>query len=271
MALETAQVGSLSQVRDGTAAIGVRCRLGLMTPFAGALAVDKSGVMGQRVAAILAPVVPRRCAGFRLWLARGLVCAGLLAALGAVRCDAGEYFHRELNFRMWLPPGFEDVPGQSWPKGALMAKARFNRDGSLSRLVSVQDLGEVIRQDADLSRLKRAGGNVKQEKMRWRDFEVDVFSVTEGEAGMVFVSLNAQVPLMPRGVQVSLAALKTEERAVRQELEKLLESINGRSNWVSAAEREAAESSGLVRNSVTLAALVLLVGGALWGIAKVQG
>ncbi len=87
---------------------------------------------------------------------------------------------------------------------------------------------------------------------------------------MVFVSLNAQVPLLPRGVQVSMSALKTEERAVRQELEKLLESIDGRSNWVSAAEREAAESSGLVRNSVTVAALVLLVGGALWGISKVQ-
>lgn len=191
--------------------------------------------------------------------------------LAAVTCDAGEYFNRELDFRMWLQPGFEDVPSQSWPKGALMAKARFNRDGSLSRLVSVQDLGEVIRQDADLSRLKRAGGNVKLEKMRWRDFELDVFSVTEGDRGMVFVSLNAQVPLKPRGVQVSMSALKTEERALRLDLEKLLESVEGQSNWVSATEREAAESSGLVRNSMTVAALVLLVGGALWGIAKVQG
>lgn len=242
-----------------------------MVPFAAAFAVDKSGVMGQRVSAILALVVPRRSAGFRRWLARWLTSVALLMVLGAVPCGAGEYFNRELDFRIWLPPGFEDVPSQSWPKGALMAKAKFNRDGSLSRLVSVQDLGEVIRQDADLSRLKRAGGNVKLEKMRWRDFEVDVFSVTEGERGLVFVSMNAQVPLVPRGVQVSISGLKTEERAVRQELEKLLESVEGRSNWVSAREREAAEASGMVRNSMTVAALVLLVGGALWGIAKVQG
>lgn len=242
-----------------------------MVPFATAFAVDRSGVMGQCSSAILALVVPRRSADFRRWLARRLASVALLGLLGAVMCDAGEYFNRELEFRMWLPAGFEDVSSQSWPKGALMAKAQFNRDGSLSRLVSVQDLGEVIRQDADLSRLKRAGGNVKLEKMRWRDFEVDVFCVTEGEAGLVFVSLNAQVPLLPRGVQVSISGLKTEERAVRRELEKLLEGINGRSNWVSIAEREAAESSGLVRNSITVAALVLLVGGALWAIAKVQG
>lgn len=203
-------------------------------------------------------------------VSRVVAWLGLLLGLGGGWLHGAEYFNRELEFRMWLPAGFEDVPSQSWPKGALMAKARFNRDGSLSRLVSVQDLGEVIRQDADLSRLKRAGGNVKLEKMRWRDFEVDVFSVTEGDRGLVFVSLNAQVPLVPRGVQVSISGLKTEERAVRQELEKLLESINGRSNWVSVKEREAAESSGLVRNSIIVAALVMLVGGALWGISKVQ-
>lgn len=206
-----------------------------------------------------------------LKLVKGLLCLTLLIGFGGGLLHGEEYFNRDLAFRMWLPMGFEDVPSQSWPKGALMAKAKFNRDGSLSRLLSVQDLGEVIRQDADLSRLKRAGGNVKLEKMRWREFEVDVFSVTEGDRGMVFVSMNAQVPLKPRGVQVSISGLKTEERAVRQELEKLLESIEGRSNWVSAREREAAESSDLVRNTATVAALVLLVGGALWGIAKVQG
>lgn len=149
-------------------------------------------------------------------------------------------------------------------------KAKFNRDKTPSRLLSVQDLGEVIRQDANFTRLKRGTGNVKQEKMRWGDFEVDVFNVTEGEAGMVFVSLNAEVPLKTRGIQISLSALKTEERALRHEMERLLKDLDGPSNWVTSGQRAALKSSGLLTNVLTIAGLVALVGAALWGISKTQ-
>lgn len=235
-----------------------------------AFAVDKSGVMGQRVSAILALVVPRRSAGFRRWLARGLTCVVLLMVPDVVQCNAADYSNRELGFRMWLPNGFEDVSSADRPKGSLLMKAKFNRDKSLSRLLSVQDLGEVIRQDANFSKLKRGTGNVKQEKMRWGEFEVDVFNVMEGEAGMVYLSLNAQVPLRTRGIQVSLSALKTEERALRHEMEALLKDLEGPSNWVSSRQRAAAESSGTLNTVLAVSALVVLVGAALWGISKVQ-
>lgn len=194
----------------------------------------------------------------------------LTVASGSGWVGASEYSNRELGFRMRVPDDFEDVSSAARPKGALFMKAKFNRDKSVSRLMNVQDLGEVIRQDADLSTLKRHSGNVGQEKMRWRDLDVDVFCVTEGEAGLVYVSLNAQVPLRTRGIQVSLSARKTEERALRQEMEKLLNGIEGPSNWVSDGERSAMKSSETFRAAVTVTALVVLVGAALWGISKVQ-
>lgn len=193
-----------------------------------------------------------------------------LASLVTLSINAAEYSNRELGFRMWIPEGFEDVSSASSPRGALLMKAKFNRDKTPSRLLSVQDLGEVIRQDANFSKLKRGTGNVKLEKMRWREFEVDVFQVTEGEAGMVYVSLNAEVPLKTRGIQISLSALKTEERALRHEMERLLKDLDGPSNWVSARQRAAAESSNLVTSVLTVAGLFALVGAALWGISKTQ-
>lgn len=199
-----------------------------------------------------------------------LVLCLLTIPAGVPLARAYEYSNRELGFRMRVPDDFEDVSSAARPKGALFMKAKFNRDKSVARLMNVQDLGEVIRQDADLSTLKRRSGNVRQEKMRWRDLDVDVFCVTEGEAGMVYVSLNAQVPLRTRGIQVSLSALKTEERALRNEMEKLLAGIEGPSNWVSDGERAALKSSESVRTVVTVSGLVVLVGAALWGISKVQ-
>ena len=183
---------------------------------------------------------------------------------------ASEYSNRELGFRMWIPQGFEDVASANRPKGALFMKAKYNRDQSLSRLLNVQDLGEVIRQDANFSKLRHGTGNVKQEKMRWGEFEVDVFSVTEGEAGMVYQSLNVQVPLRTRGIQVSLSALKTEERALRQEMELLLKDLEGPSNWTSSRQRAAAESSETLNTVLALSALTVLAGAALWGIMKLQ-
>jgi hypothetical protein len=200
-----------------------------------------------------------------------LACAALLVCMSAGRVQGFEYSNRELGFKAQLPDGFEDVSRGSWPERTLLMKAKFNRDKTVSRLMSIQDLGEVIRQDANLSRLKNARGNVRQEKMRWREFEVDVFSVTEGDRGMVFVSLNAEVPLRTRGIQVSLSALKTEERALRHEMETLLATIEGPSNWVTSRERSSREESGTVRTAVTVTVLVALVGGALWFIARLQG
>ena len=198
-------------------------------------------------------------------------CVAMLVGMSAGGVHGFEYSNRELGFKARLPDGFEDVSKSSWPDRTLLMKARYNRDKTVSRLMSVQDLGEVIRQDANLSRLKRAGGNVKREKMRWREFDVDAFCVTEGERGMVFVSLNVEVPLRTRGIQVSLSALKTEERALRHEMETLLATIEGPSNWVTSRERSSKEASGTIRNAVTISVLVALVGGALWIIAKLQG
>lgn len=206
-------------------------------------------------------------------LFRHLACAVFVAVLtvasneGSVR--AMEYSNRELGFRLRLPDGFEEVTGGG-PEGAMVVRARFNRDKSLSRLLSIQDLGEVIRQDANFSRLRGARGNVKREKMSWRDFEVDVFNVTEGDRGLIYVSLNAQVPLKPRAIQVTMSALKTDERALRSEMETLLASIEGPSNWISSNARAASESAGVVRTAVTVAALLILVSAALWVISRVQ-
>lgn len=228
---------------------------------------------GRRLLGWVAESLCGRGAGLLRPLAR-VFCISvliLIVAAGVGPVCGMEYSNRDLGFRVRLPDGFEDVTvGGAGPEGAMLVRARFNRDKSLSRLLSIQDLGEVIRQDANFARLRGARGNIKREKMSWRDFEVDVFNVTEGDRGLIYVSLNAQVPLKPRAIQVTMSALKTDERALRSEMETLLASIEGPSNWISSKERAESESASLVRTTVTVAALLILVSAALWAISKVQ-
>jgi len=204
-------------------------------------------------------------------LMKFFICVALLVGLNVGWVRGFEYSNRELGFKVRLPDGFEGVSSRTRTEGVVMMKAKFNRDNSLSRLLSIQDLGEVIRQDANFSRLRKSAGNVKLEKIQWRAFEVDVFSVTELDRGMAYVSLNAQIPLKPRAIQVSLSAPKSEERVLHHELETLLATIEGPSNWVTSRDRSALASAGVVRTSVVIAALLVLVSGALWYIFRRQG
>ena len=193
----------------------------------------------------------------------------LAVFLGASLAQGAEYSSRELGFRVRMPDGFEDISDRSQVKGGLVTLARFNRmDGRLNRLVSLQDLGGVIRRDNDLTKTRKQPRNVTVEKFEWRDFEVDVFNVTEMENGKTYVTLNAQVPLKPRGIQVTMTAPISEEASMRQELKSLLGSIEGPSNWSNKAERI---TEGTARVWPGVVALGVLIAGALALIWKVMG
>ena len=88
---------------------------------------------------------------------------------------------------------------------------------------------------------------------------------------MAYVSLNAQIPLKPRAIQVSLSAPLTEERALRHEMAMLLATIEGPSNWVTSRDRSTLASVGMVRSVVVIVALLVLVSGAFWYIFRKQG
>ncbi len=186
---------------------------------------------------------------------RHILLAALVGKLLVVSSLAGTYSHRELGFRVRLPDGYEDVSRRMPLEGAFITVAQFDSRGTaLRRLVSIQDLGGVIRQDNDLSKTRKRPANVKVEKARWRNFTIDVFKVTEVDHGSAYVALNAQVPLMPRGVQVTVSGPASDETEVRSQLESLLATVEGPSNWTTPRERLAKSDSG-----TTLAALILSV------------
>ncbi len=192
-----------------------------------------------------------------------------LAALLAWPATAGTYSHRELGFRVRLPDGYEDVSRRMPLEGAFITVAQFDPRGTaLRRLVSLQDLGGVIRQDNDLSKTRKRPGNVKLEKARWRSFTIDVFKVTEVDNGAAYVALNAQVPLMPRGLQVTVSGPAAEEPEVRRELETLLATVEGPSNWTTPRERLARSDSGTTRAVLILAALVIGSSFLLWRVFR---
>jgi hypothetical protein len=55
--------------------------------------------------------------------------------------------------------------------------------------------------------------------------------VQETEAGVASVTLNAQVPLKPKAIQVTVVGPQSDEAQLRQELRAIVASVEGPTNW----------------------------------------
>ena len=107
-------------------------------------------------------------------------------------------------------------------------------------------------------------GNASWEKHPWRSFQIDVVRVQEQPGGIQTITFNAQVPLKPHALQVSVFGLAGEEKQLREDLRSILASIEGESNWLTTEERVSRGAEGFGR-LIILVAFVVVAGSLIIG------
>lgn len=167
-----------------------------------------------------------------------------------------DYTNSQLGFKAKLPDGLDDLSNFPNFKGKLICLGLVNEAGTgLTKAIMLDDLGAPIRRD-DMTK-HPVPGNASVEKTKWRSFQIDVFKVLEQVQGSPYITFNAQVPLKPHAIQVSVAGPASEEKSLRQDLQSILASIEGPSNWLTTDERVSRGAEGFGRLIILIAFAVV--------------
>ena len=108
---------------------------------------------------------------------------------------------------------------------------------------------------------------------RWRGFELDAFRVPERLGDIATITYNVQIPLKRNAIQLKLFGPTDREPELKRLLGKVLDGLEGESNWTASATPPASVASdekyGLILMGV---AAVIVLGGliALFLISKIS-
>ena len=170
-----------------------------------------------------------------------------------------DYKNPELGFKATLPDNLEDVSIRVGIRGGLISLGKWDSSKKeLVKLVSLQDLGAPIGRE-DLSKRTDKPKNVALEKAPWKTFQIDVFRVVETAGTLTNVTFNAQVPLKPHAIQVTMAGPVADEASLRREMQTVVASIDGASNWLTTEERVTRFGSGIGRLIVSGVVLIIMI------------
>lgn len=160
---------------------------------------------------------------------KGRVCVALLL-LCTARVHAFTYTNQELGFTAVLPDGLDDMSKQVAVESLVSRGTVHAPKNGLIEYIIVQDLhGRLGRED--LSKRINIPQNASLEKTKWKDFDIDLFRIIENVKSVSFLTLNAQVPLKPHAIQITVSGPAADESKLRNEMQKILASVDGPTNW----------------------------------------
>lgn len=177
-----------------------------------------------------------------------------------------DYANQELGFKATLPDGLQNL-SKVMRVPSLVSIGKLNKSKTgVDKLISIQDLGGSIGRD-DLSHITGKPANTTFEKATWKTFQVDVFKIIERTGTGAQVTFNAQVPLKPHAIQLSVCGSASDEIELRKEMQTILGSIEGPSNWLTSQERISRGASGF---GMLIAWGCVLVIAVAFGIRKLK-
>jgi hypothetical protein len=176
--------------------------------------------------------------------------------LCSTRLFAWTYTNQEFNFSATLPDGYTDVSGQARAK-CLVAQQKIETttSGHIETVILLDLKGAIGRED--LSKEGKIPANASLEKTEWKSFKIDVIRVIENIGGVSFVTLNAQVPLKPHAIQVSVAGPASDETKLRADLLAIVASVDGPTNWLTDEQRFSPKPNWI---AVVVGLLVIITG-----------
>jgi hypothetical protein len=157
-----------------------------------------------------------------LWLLLFFICSAPLSAF--------EYTNAQLGFKANLPDGLDDYSADMKVK-SLISRGSIDGSNGVIEVVFIQDLGGTIGRE-DLSKKTDRPQNVKLENTKWQSFDINVFRVVENVHDVPFVTFNAQVPLKPHAIQITVFGPAYDEPRLRTEMQAVVASVQGSSNWL---------------------------------------
>jgi len=181
------------------------------------------------------------------WLALFFLCS--------TRLFAFNYTNQALGFSATLPDGLPDLAIET-RVDSLVRRGNLDSSKGPVEIIVIQDLGGPIGRE-DFSKRKDKPQNLTLEKTAWKSFQIDVFKVGENLNSVPFVTLNAQVPLKPHAIQLTVSGPASDESKLRTEMQKILASIDGPTNWLTDEQRA---RPGINWIAVAAGVMILLIG-----------
>jgi hypothetical protein len=167
-----------------------------------------------------------------------VVSCVLLSFFPAALKAGEEVWNKELLFHFTVPDGFRPVPAKV-QRTILYAFQRPSKDADEpGTLILISRLGGVLdRKRIDPQEVAAKNPQVTVGTEKWKSFEIDVVRVPEQLLGTPWVTYNAQVPLKPEAIQVSVSGRGSEETELKSLLQEVLRDLDGHSNWLTTQER----------------------------------
>lgn len=194
-----------------------------------------------------------------------LLCVVLIIATGNLLVAGETVAHPQLGLRLTVPDGF--VKDQTQVRGDVIHA--FQRppigERKIGTFILISQLKGVLgREKLDIRDLPPNQSNVKILTENWKEFDIDVIRLPEEAKTMSLLTLNAQVPLKPLAIQISVFGEAVQEEELRSILQSVLRSLDGQTNWLTEEQRASKLGTGITKLAIT-AGVILLIIAAIWG------
>jgi hypothetical protein len=180
---------------------------------------------------------------------RHLIGPAVLCAIAhsVAAAPAGTIRDAEHGFSFTVPDGYTDYPQGRGPDTKYVFARGKPDEPSFTQLKIQQLHGTLGRESLDRDKAERAWRDGLRangveltdfdlRKLTWKGFDVDVF-VSHIAATDKKLILVAQVPLKPEAIQIALAGPPSDEARLTAELQAVLASLDGPTNWKTDQER----------------------------------
>lgn len=193
----------------------------------------------------------------------------ILFSLATTSLLAGETVtHPKLGFRLTVPDGFNSDPERV--QGAVIYAFQHppSIDQKIGTFILVSGLGGVLnRKKIDPKTFATKNPQIRIVTEQWKDFDIEVFRVPEQKGELSLLTFNAQAPLKPEAIQVTVIGDATYESELQSVLRSVLRSLDGPTNWLNTQERSNRLTEGLTRLAITVIILLIVGIGVILVIA----
>lgn len=192
-----------------------------------------------------------------------------ITLLAAAPVAAGETVsHPQLGFRLTVPDGF--VPDAEKVQGKVLFA--FQRppvgDQRMGTFVFVSRLDGILgREKLDPKQMTERNPQITIGSDIWKGFEIEVVRVPELVEDVQVVTFNAQTPLKPEAVMVTVSGEAARENDLREVLRAVLGNLEGQTNWLNTEQRVTRAAQGVAQLAISLCVL-LFIGGLIWRVFR---
>ena len=162
-----------------------------------------------------------------------------------------EFINQGLATKIELPDGYENVTKAMAGKAMVALRKVDPFSNIVVRIVMLQDLGTLVGQK-DLPQ-RQPGPGMTLERAHWKKFDLLVCKIIE-DKGTTF---NTQIPFRPHALQLTVFGPNKDEAQLRMEMQNILDSAEGPTNWLTDEEISSSIRWALIR---VLIGAILLVG-----------